>query len=95
LTTPAAAEIMSYESKNIGIPFRSYKFVSCPYKVDDATNPRQRDYVYFSKTKLGGEIIDNYLKTGETFEGVELSLMGETGGTFVKKIAKGATKTSV
>jgi len=93
--TPSAGNILSYNAQNSGITLKGYKFISCPYRVDDATNPRQRDYIYFNKTALGGELVDTYLKTGETFAPATLSLSGDTGGVFVKETKKGATKASV
>jgi len=58
----------------------AWRFISCAYQVD--TDPDsllwRRDTIYMTNLSLGGELVDQYFATGDTFEGIGFELNGNT-----------------
>lgn len=75
-------------------PVCAFRFVSCPYQVNDATLPRRRDIIYIADAVIDGGIEDAYRSGTESFEGITFQ-MKSTSKTFQKVIKKGATEADV
>ena len=75
-------------------PACAFRFVSCPYQVNDVTLPRRRDIIYIADAVIDGGIEDAYRSGIESFEGITFQ-MKSTSKTFQKVIKKGATELDV
>jgi hypothetical protein len=72
----SGTEYYQQNVEQIEIPQGRYRVVSCPYKTGIATSGKEwaRDYYYFEKAVIDGELTVAFLKKGELPTGSQFTL---------------------